>query len=122
MPTYRASWNGATLAESGHTIRVEFPPESLTREHFSDSRTTSQCLWKGSAKYYTVTVDGAANPDAAWDYPQPSQAADNIRDHVAFWNCVKVAKVADTDPEANQSGDSWWATLTGAPIRALGPG
>jgi uncharacterized protein (DUF427 family) len=117
MPTYRASWNGATLAESEHTIRVEgnqyFPPESLNRELFSDSRATSQCPWKGSAKYYTVTVDGAANPDAAWYYPQPSQAAENIRDHVAFWRGVKVAKVAGTDSEVTQSGVSWWAKLTG---------
>ncbi|MEO6504614.1 MAG: DUF427 domain-containing protein [Terrimesophilobacter sp.] len=117
MPTYRASWNGAVLAESEHTVQVEgnqyFPPESLNREFIADSHTTSRCPWKGSARYYTVTVDGAANPDAAWYYPQPSHAAESIRDHVAFWNGVKVAKVAGSVPEASQPAASWWAKLTG---------
>ncbi len=117
MPTYRASWNGVVLAESEHAIRVEgnqyFPPESLNREFFTDSQTTSQCPWKGAAKYYTLTVDEAANPNAAWYYPQPSQAAQSIRGHVAFWNGVKVAKVAGADLEAKPPGTSWWTKLTG---------
>jgi uncharacterized protein (DUF427 family) len=117
MPTYRASWNGEILAESEHAIRVEgnqyFPPESVNRALFTASSTTSQCPWKGSAEYYTVTVDGATNPDAGWYYPHPSHAAENIRNHVAFWHGVKVTKVANSDPKANQSRASWWAKLTG---------
>ena len=117
MPTYRASWKGTVLAESDSTVRVEgkqyFPPDSVNREFFARSRTTSQCHWKGSARYYTVTVDGAANPDAAWYYPQPSQAAANIRGHVAFWKGVKVTKVASSDSEARGVLASWWARLRG---------
>ena len=48
------------LAETPWTVRVEgnhyFPPESLRREYFLDSRTKSVCPWKGLARYYTVTV------------------------------------------------------------------
>ncbi len=117
MPTYQASWNGVVLAESEQTIRVEgnqyFPPGSLNREYFTDSQTTSHCPWKGAAKYYTLTVGGAANPDAAWYYPQPSQAAENIRGHVAFWNGVKVVKLPAGDLEPNRPGASWWMKLTG---------
>ena len=39
-----------------------------------------------SASYYTVVVDGQANPDAACYYPHPSPLARRIKDHVAFWN------------------------------------
>ncbi len=117
MPTYPARWNGVILAESEHTIQVEgnqyFPAESLHREYFTNSPTTSRCPWKGLANYYTVTVGQAANPDAAWYYPQPLQAAENINGHVAFWNGVKVVKVPAADSEANQPGASWWAKLTG---------
>jgi uncharacterized protein (DUF427 family) len=117
MPTYRASWNGAVIAESEHTLQVEgnqyFPPESVNRELVTDSRTTSQCPWKGSASYYTITVDGAVNRDAGWYYPHPSQAAEKIRDHVAFWNGVKVVKVTDSESSAQRSTGSWWAKLTG---------
>jgi uncharacterized protein (DUF427 family) len=90
----RAVWNGTVLAESDHTVEVEgndyFPPESLTREYFTDSPTTSTCPWKGRADYYDIVVDGERNPAAAWYYPEPKKAAQEIRDHVAFWNGVKV--------------------------------
>ena len=91
---YRALWNGTVLAESEHTTVVEgnhyFPPDSLRREHFAPSATTSVCPWKGTASYLTVEVDGTSNPDAAWFYPEPSEAAANIRGFVAFWKGVEV--------------------------------
>jgi uncharacterized protein (DUF427 family) len=91
----RAVWNGAVLAESDDTVQVEgseyFPPDSLNMEFFTESATTSTCAWKGLAHYYDVVVDGKTNGDAAWYYPEPSEAARKIRDHVAFWNGVDVA-------------------------------
>jgi len=90
----RATWNGAVLAESDATVIVEgnhyFPPDSLNREYFSDSDTHTVCPWKGTASYYSVTVDGQVNEDAAWVYPQPKEAASEIADHVAFWRGVEV--------------------------------
>ncbi|MBT2596449.1 DUF427 domain-containing protein [Arthrobacter sp. ISL-72] len=96
---YRAIWNDAVLAESDHTEIVEghhyCRRESLHTEFFSASPTTSQCYWKGSANYYTITVNGKVNKDAAWYYAQPSRAAGNIRDHVAFWKGVRVVEVSE---------------------------
>ena len=90
----KAIWNGTIIAESDDTVVVEnnhyFPPESLKRVHFSDSSKTSVCGWKGTAQYYTVEVDGQSNPDAAWYYPEPKEAAKQLRDRVAFWKGVKV--------------------------------
>jgi uncharacterized protein (DUF427 family) len=85
----RATLNGRVLAESGSTEVVEgnhyFPPESLNREHFEDSSTTTHCPWKGDASYYTVSVDGEKVKDAAWYYPTPKDAAANIKGHAAFY-------------------------------------
>lgn len=90
----RAIWNGVVLAESDHTERVEgnhyFPPTSVKREHLVESDTHTVCGWKGTASYYTVQVDGQQNPDAAWYYPEPKEAAKNIKDHVAFWKGVNI--------------------------------
>ena len=90
----KAIWNGTVIAESDQTVMVEgnhyFPPESVRREYLDDSRTHTRCYWKGKASYYDVVVDGQANPDAAWYYPDPSKAADQIKDYVAFWRGVKV--------------------------------
>ncbi len=91
----KATWNGATLAESEHTVVVEgnhyFPPESLRAEHFLDSDTHTTCPWKGLASYKSVHVGGEVNRDAAWYYPDPKAAAAEIKDHFAFWKGVQVA-------------------------------
>ena len=90
----KAMWNGEVLAESDATVIVEgnhyFPPESVNTEYFSESDTNTRCAWKGTASYYDVEVDGEVNRDAAWYYPAPSDAAAEIKDHVAFWRGVKV--------------------------------
>ena len=90
----RAIWNEQVLAESDQTVTVEgnhyFPPDSVRREFFEESTNTSTCPWKGEASYYTLSVDGQQNPDAAWYYPDPKDAAMNIKDHVAFWRGVQV--------------------------------
>ncbi|MQS15518.1 DUF427 domain-containing protein [Streptomyces kaniharaensis] len=90
----RAIWNGVVIAETPRTRVVEgnhyFPPESLRREHFTESRTRSLCPWKGVARYYDVTADGLTNPDAAWYYPHPVFLARRIGNHVAFWHGVAI--------------------------------
>lgn len=92
----KAMWHGKVLAESERFEIVEnnvyFPPETLDRRYFKDSATTSLCPWKGTARYFTVSVDGAENPDAAWYYPDPKPAASQIKDFVAFWRGVEVAR------------------------------
>lgn len=91
----KATWRGATLAESDETVVVEgnhyFPVESIDRQYFSESATHTTCHWKGEASYYDITVDGAVNKDAAWFYSEPKEAAVNIRNRVAFWKGVVVA-------------------------------
>jgi len=90
----RAIWNGAVLAESADTIVIEgnhyFPPAAIRTEHFKPSATHTVCGWKGTASYYTIEVNGQQNPDAAWYYPEPKDAAKEIAGYVAFWRGVKV--------------------------------
>lgn len=91
----RATWNGAVLAESDETVVVEgnhyFPPESLNREYFAETETHTVCSWKGTADYFSINVDGKTNVDAAWTYPQPKPAAEEIAGYVAFWRGVSVS-------------------------------
>ena len=90
----RAVWNGTVVAESDDTVVVErshyFPPDSIKREYFTESDHHTVCPWKGKANYYHLEVDGEVNRDAAWYYIEPSEAAAEIRDHVAFWKGVQV--------------------------------
>jgi uncharacterized protein (DUF427 family) len=92
----KAVWQGAIIAESDKTIVVEgnhyFPPESIKRELFHESDTHSRCGWKGTASYYSVKIDGKDNKDCAWFYPEPMEAAKDIKGHVAFWRGIEVTE------------------------------
>jgi uncharacterized protein (DUF427 family) len=90
----KAVWNHVVLAESDDTILLEgnhyFPIESIVAAYFEPSAHTSVCSWKGTAKYYSIAVDGQRNDNAAWYYPDPKDAAKSIRGRVAFWKGVQV--------------------------------
>lgn len=90
----KAIWRGVTLAESDKTIVVEdnhyFPRQSIRLEYFQDSSTHTKCSWKGIASYFDIVVNGEFNRDAAWYYPEPTEAAAKIRNYIAFWKGVEV--------------------------------
>ena len=95
----KATWNGATIAESDETIRIEgnhyFPPASVSMEYLTPSSQHTICPWKGEASYYDLTVNGETNDAAAWYYPMPKDGAtervgQNFSNYVAFWHGVEV--------------------------------
>ena len=90
----KAIWNGTVLAESDRCEVVEgnryFPRDSVNSTYLRESATHTTCPWKGVASYYHVVVNGETNEDAAWYYPEPKEAAQRIKDHVAFWRGVRV--------------------------------
>ncbi len=92
----KAVWNNQVIAESDKTIVVEnnhyFPKESVKAEYLKLSDTHTTCPWKGLASYYTLEIDGQQNKDAAWYYPEPKDAAAQIKNYVAFWKGVKVTE------------------------------
>lgn len=90
----KASWNGTIIAESDKTVEVEgnqyFPANAVKQDYLRPSNTHTSCPWKGMASYYTLEVNGKTNPDAAWYYPDPKDAAKEIKGHIAFWKGVTV--------------------------------
>ncbi len=92
----KAIWNNQVIAESNDTIIVEnnhyFPKESVKADLLKPSDTHTTCPWKGLASYYTIDTGDQQNKDAAWYYPDPKDAAMNIKDYVAFWKGVKVTE------------------------------
>ena len=92
----KAVWNNQVIAESNNTVVVEnnhyFPKESVKPEFLVPTDTHTTCPWKGLASYYTLTFNGMKNRDAAWYYPNPKEAAANIKDHIAFWKGVQITE------------------------------
>ncbi len=92
--TKRAVWNDTVIAQSDDTIVVEnnyyFPIHALNQEYVRPSDKHTECPWKGNASYYDIMVGDQVNADAAWYYPEPKQAAAQIKGYVAFWKGVQV--------------------------------
>ena len=90
----QARWNGQVIADSDATVVVEgnhyFPADSVDAALLRPSATTSGCPWKGTAHYHSLIVDGQENRDAAWFYPEPKDAAAQIKGRIAFWKGVVV--------------------------------
>lgn len=92
----KAIWNGEVIAESDQTILLEgnhyFPAETVRQEFLVPSDTHTTCPWKGVASYYHIQVGDRVNQDAAWYYPEPSEAAKQIKGYIAFWKGVQVVE------------------------------
>ena len=90
----KAIWNNTIIAESNDIVNIEgnayFPFDSVKKEYLKGSETHTLCHWKGTASYYSLEVNGKANPDALWYYPEPSELAKSIKGRVAFWKGVQV--------------------------------
>ena len=90
----KAVWKNTVVAESDDTKVVEnnhyFPADSINSEFFQLSDTHTTCPWKGKASYFNIKVGDDLNPDAAWFYPHPKEAAAEIKNRVAFWNGVEI--------------------------------
>ncbi|HEY9278408.1 MAG TPA: DUF427 domain-containing protein [Methylotenera sp.] len=90
----KAIWNDVVIAESDNTVVVEgnhyFPINAINPEYFTETQHTTTCGWKGLANYYSIQANGQDNANAAWVYKNPLKAAENIKNHVAFWKGVKV--------------------------------
>ena len=82
------------VASAPATRRIEgrdyFAPDTVNWDILEPSPETSVCPWKGVATYYDVVVDGSRYPAAAWTYADPSDAAAEIKGHVAFWRGVEI--------------------------------
>jgi uncharacterized protein (DUF427 family) len=96
MHMAKASWNGAVIAESDEAEIVEgnvyFPPHAVDHQHLLPSTKRTVCGWKGDCSYFDVVVGEQVNPEAAWVYPEPKEAAANIRGYIAFWRGVTVER------------------------------
>jgi uncharacterized protein (DUF427 family) len=90
----KAIWNDKIIAESNDIVTVEgnpyFPADAVHPDYLKESTTQTTCPWKGTASYYSIEVDGKLNADAAWYYPDPKSAAENIKGRIAFWKGVEI--------------------------------
>jgi len=82
------------LAQSDKTVSLEgnyyFPPDAVSMEYLKKTDHQYTCPWKGECDYYDVVVGECVEKDAAWMYPEPSEAAQSIKGFFAFKPGIKI--------------------------------
>ena len=92
----KAVWKDHVIAESDNTEVVEgnhyFPREDVKTKYLKLSTREYTCPWKGDAEYYHLEIHGDQTQNAAWSYPEPKEAAKNIKGYIAFEPKVEVTE------------------------------
>ncbi len=90
----KAVFGNTVIAESDATVIIEgnhyFPPGDVHTDYLRPNGDTYECPWKGHADYFDVVVGEEVAAGAAWTYPHPKPAAEEIAGHYAFWRDVVV--------------------------------
>ncbi len=114
-------FGGVTLAyttrarrvlETSHPPVYYVPPADVRMEHLTLAEGATLCEWKGWARYYDVSAGGRTEPRAAWFYPEPMAAFEDIKDHVAFYPSKMDACWVDGEKVEAQPGDFYGGWIT----------
>jgi uncharacterized protein (DUF427 family) len=90
------STNARFLFETGLPTRYYLPPEDVRQDLLSPSEKVTRCPYKGTARYWHVTVGGTRHEDIVWCYPDPIAEAWKIKGLLAFYNeRVDAVEVGD---------------------------
>lgn len=113
---------GVVIAQSSRALRIletshppvyYIPPADIAMQHVVRSqRRSSYCEWKGSATYWSLSIEGVTTPDVAWSYAQPSSPFSALRDHLAFYASRVDECMVDGERVEAQPGDFYGGWIT----------
>ena len=72
--------------EDGHPKRWYFAREGVRIDKLEPSDTTTECPFKGNARYFNLTAGGTRFDDAVWSYEEPYDEHLGLKERVAFYD------------------------------------
>ena len=74
------------LFETGLPARYYIPKTDVHFQHLVSTETATACPYKGTARYWSITVNGQTHDDLAWGYDSPLQESQDIAGFISFYN------------------------------------
>lgn len=92
----RIVWSNVTIAESENFKIVGdnyyFSSEFVQIQYLKKNGNRYISRWKGVAEYYDIIIDGEVKKDAAWSYPDPNKAVEDIKDFFSFREKIEIIR------------------------------
>ncbi len=86
------------LFETGVPVRYYLPADDVRTELLSPTPTTTYCPYKGTARYWSLTLGGKAYEDLIWAYPDPIPECLPVKDYLSFYWTKVDAILIDGKP------------------------
>lgn len=90
--------NASFLFETGLPTRYYMPKTDVSMHLLTPTDTTTVCPYKGTARYWSATVNGESYEDVVWGYDSPLPESQKVTGLVSFYN-EKVEIYIDEQPQ-----------------------
>lgn len=78
--------NASFLFETGLPTRYYIPKTDIRMDLLTPTDSVTKCPYKGTARYWSVEVDGETHHDVVWGYDAPLPESQKILGLVSFYN------------------------------------
>ena len=106
------------VLETSHPPVYYVPPADIRMDSVEPTLRRTWCEWKGDARYFDVIAGHRRIRNAAWAYPLPTPAFEDIRDHFAFYPHLMDACFVGDEQVKSQAGGFYGGWITS---RVVGP-
>jgi uncharacterized protein (DUF427 family) len=100
------------VLETGHPPVYYVPPEDVRMEYFQRTSRSTNCEFKGTATYYTLTHGDRVADHAAWTYLHPTPPYAPIAGYIAFYPQQMDACLVDGERACPQPGNVYGGWIT----------